>query len=453
MTLMISVSGVRGIVGPELNPLVVASWTAAFSELIGPGPVVLGRDSRRTGEALALAAASVFRATGHEVWDVGIVPTPTVQLAVEHWGAAGGIILSASHNPAHWNALKFVDRGGSFASPERFAELRRLHEQAAFTFPSHERYGPSAGRGDDALRLHREAIGRAVDREAIRAAGLRVLVDAGHGAGGVLLPALAEDLGVALICLRAQPTGFFSPNPEPSEEALAEILHGAPPELSFAAMVDPDADRLALALPAARGASSAEPAAIGEEWTLPLVAESVLARRPGPVVTNLSTSSRLEFTAARAGAEVRRTPVGEAHVVAEMRRCGAVLGGEGNGGVIDPEVHLGRDSAVAFARLCEAEARLPGGLRARAAEFPPRWLRKEKLPVPSGGLPTVEPALEAVLGPVSDRRDGLRWTRPDGFVHVRASGTEPVMRVVLEAGSADGCRATLEQLRSALGGR
>lgn len=443
--LMISVSGVRGIVGADFNPVEVARWTAALSDLLGPGPVVLGRDSRTTGAALAQAAASVLRACGRETWDLGIVPTPTVQLAVEHWKAAGGLILSASHNPAQWNALKFVDGDGGFFSPGRFPELRSRAAAGTARFAEAARYGVMHDRGRDAIRLHREAILRAVDGDAIRSAGVRATVDTGHGAGGVILPALAADLGVTLVCHHEEPNGELAANPEPSEDSLERFLKVVDRSPAFVAMIDPDADRFAVALPGT--------AVVGEEWTLPLVVRSVLAGRPGPVVTNLSTSSRVDSAAARFGVPVTRTPVGEAHVVAEMRRVKAAIGGEGNGGVIDPAVHLGRDAAVAFARICEAEAIHPGGLRALAAEFPSRGMRKAKVPLPVGGMATLESALAGILGEPDDRQDGLRWSRPDGFVHIRASGTEPVVRVMVEAETAAAAGETMERLRGALGGR
>ena len=440
--LMVSVSGVRGIVGPEFNPVVVAAWTAALADLLEPGPVVLGRDSRRTGEALAQSAAATLRACGRDVFDLGIVPTPTVQMAVEVWGAAGGLILSASHNPAPWNALKFVDRGGSFLAPERFAALRRGIEAGIVPFVSHERFGRVVERRSDALSAHLDAVVRVVDADRIRSRTLRVWIDTGHGAGGALLPDLARALGVELHCHGEETSGAFADNPEPSEASLKQFLNLVPTDATFAAMVDPDADRFAVALPGTD--------AIGEEWTLPLVALGRLQREPGTLVTNLSTSTRIEAVAARFGVPLHRTPVGEAHVVAEMRRTGAILGGEGNGGVIDPRVHLGRDAAVAFARLCETEAGSPEGLRELARSLPPRHQAKIKVGVPAGGIGAVSERLVGRLGPAGDTRDGLRWARPDGFVHVRASGTEPVVRILVEAGSAGMAQELLESVRVAL---
>jgi phosphomannomutase len=442
---MVSVSGVRGIVGNEFNPTEVARWTAALSSILAPGPVVVGRDSRKTGSALAQAAVAVFRACGRETWDLGIVPTPTVQMAVEHWGAAGGVILSASHNPAQWNALKFVDGNGSFLAPPRFAELKAALESGVTPYLPAAGYAGHRERGEEALRANREAILKAVDVAAIRAAGIHAEVDTGHGAGGTILPDLAAELGVTLVCHHQEPSGEFAANPEPTEDSLQQFLKVVTGRPAFVAMTDPDADRFAVALP---GTS-----VIGEEWTLPLVVRSVLRRTPGPVVTNLSTSSRVEAAAAAAGVTVRRTAVGEAHVVAGMRAAGAIIGGEGNGGVIDPAVHLGRDAAVAFARMCEAEALYPGGLRALAAEFPPRFMRKAKMPLPEGGMGALESVLAGILGEPGDRSDGLRWSRPDGFVHVRASGTEPVVRTMVESESPDAASDLMERLRAALGGR
>ena len=297
-------------------------------------------------------------------------------------------------------------------------------------------------RRSDALSAHLDAVVRVVDADRIRSRTLRVWIDTGHGAGGALLPDLARALGVELHCHGEETSGAFADNPEPSEASLKQFLNLVPTDATFAAMVDPDADRFAVALPGTD--------AIGEEWTLPLVALGRLQREPGTLVTNLSTSTRIEAVAARFGVPLHRTPVGEAHVVAEMRRTGAILGGEGNGGVIDPRVHLGRDAAVAFARLCETEAGSPEGLRELARSLPPRHQAKIKVGVPAGGIGAVSERLVGRLGPAGDTRDGLRWARPDGFVHVRASGTEPVVRILVEAGSAGMAKELLESVRVAL---
>ncbi|MCA9727742.1 MAG: hypothetical protein KC729_08660 [Candidatus Eisenbacteria bacterium] len=442
MTLMVSVSGVRGIVGPELNPQVIGRWVESLSEILPPGPVVVGRDSRPSGEALAAVAAGCFAAAGRPVFDVGLVPTPTVQLAVELWHAAGGVILSASHNPAPWNALKFVDAGGSFLAPERFALLRSAYDRNDRAALPASSYGRIEARRREALDLHLERVVAMVDAARIRQANLRVVIECGHGAGGALLPDLGRALGIQLDVRHEDTTGQLLDDPEPSTSslsALAQTGAGA----HFAIMVDPDADRCGLAIPGTE--------VIGEEWTLPLVtAHRLRSGGEGPVVTNLSTSSRMELAAASHGSEVLRSPVGEAHVVAEMRRVGALIGGEGNGGVIDPRAHLGRDSAVAFALLSEAEA-APGGLRELAASFANRAMIKEKIAMSDNGFGPIAEKLSQALGAADDQRDGLWWRRPTGFVHVRASNTEPIVRAVVESASETEARELIAQVRAAIG--
>ncbi len=445
--LMVSISGVRGTIGPDMNPLLVARWAAAFASVLGPGPIVVGRDSRPSGERLACAAMDVLQACGRETWDLGIVPTPTVQIAVEEWEAAGGLILTASHNPSEWNACKFVGPSGSFLTVEPFARLRARAEEAgdesggAAVFRPFDSWGTRRDRGEESLALHRRLILSKVDVEEIRRrGGARILVDCVNGAGGVLLPGMLRELGATVEVLNGEPHGRFPRAPEPTGPALDEIAReAARRKVDFAIAVDPDADRCALAVPGT--------GIVGEEWTLPLVAAHLLARRKGTVVTNLSTSTRVDAVAERFGCPVERTPVGEANVVDRMRAVGAVLGGEGNGGVIDPEVHHGRDSAVAAAWLLEAHVLEPGGLSGLASTVPARYLEKEKLPLPEGG--TVAALFEGLrrdLGPEGDGRDGLRWEMPDGFLHVRASATEPVVRIIAEASSQAKARELIDRV-------
>lgn len=439
---MVSISGVRGIVGPDLNPLLVARWTAAFAAMLPDGPVVVGRDSRPSGERLACCAMDVLEASGREVWDLGIVPTPTVQVAVEAWHAAGGLILTASHNPAQWNALKFVSPDGSFLDPDAFGRLREGVERGANAFAGADAWGRRSSRGGDALAEHRRRVCVGVDGDAIRRRGVRVLIDCVHGAGGVLIPDLLRDLGADVRVLHGEPHGRFPRDPEPTGPAIEALAsEAASVGANFAIAVDPDADRCALALPGGE--------AIGEEWTLPLVASFMLSRRAGPVVTNLSTSTRLDWIADSFGCPIFRSPVGEANVVAGMRAHGAVLGGEGNGGVIDPAVHYGRDAAVAAVRLLQAEAASPEGLSGMARRVPPRYLVKRKLPLgPGGSGAELMGHIRSLFGE-ADTRDGLRWALPGGFVHVRASGTEPVVRVIVEAASEDEARERMERVMQA----
>jgi phosphomannomutase len=438
---MVSISGVRGIVGEDFHPILVARWSAAFAASSPAGPIVVGRDSRESGELFARVAADTLRASGRAVWELGIVPTPTVQVAVESWHAAGGMILTASHNPAPWNAMKFVAADGSFLTPEAFAGLRADVEAGHSAYRPFPEWGATQDRGREALRVHGERV-RKVLGVIPRERAPRILLDCVHGAGGVLIPSLLREIGAEVEVLHEAPTGRFPRDPEPTGPALTALAEEAGRRgVAFALAVDPDADRCALAIPGTP--------VVGEEWTLPLVAAHVLPRRRGPVVTNLSTSTRLEAVAAAAGCPVLRTPVGEAHVVAEMRRARAVLGGEGNGGVIDPEIHLGRDAAVAAAWLAVAHASVPGGLSALARSIPPRYVCKMKAHVPPAD--ELAERIARLLGAPADTRDGLYWRFDDGFVHVRRSATEPVVRIVVEAASQDQAESRLEGVRESGG--
>jgi len=438
--LMVSVSGVRGIVGLEFHPLLVARWASAFEAGLPQGAIVVGRDSRPSGERLACAAMDILQSCGREVWDLGIVPTPTVQVAVESWAAAGGLILTASHNPSEWNALKFVGPDGSFLSAAAFHELHERVEAEPKRFRPAERWGSRDHRGGEALTLHRDRIMGKIDVAAVRERSPSVLIDCVHGAGGVLLPDLLCQLGARVEVLNGEPHGRFPREPEPTGKALDELAaEAARRGVDFAVAVDPDADRCGLACP--------NGPVVGEEWTLPLVAAHLLRSRRGPVVTNLSTSTRLDAVAEGYGCPLERTPVGEAHVVARMREIRAVLGGEGNGGVIDPEIHYGRDAAVAAAWLLEAHVKEDGGLAGIASRLPPRYLLKAKLPLPGGGDETgFLERLRERFGEATDDRDGLRWAMPGGFVHVRASATEPILRVVVEAISEDGVQSLMKSV-------
>lgn len=426
--LMVSISGVRGIVGPDFNAGVVSNWSAAFSDLIGPGPIVVGRDSRPSGEGFVGTACEVFSARGREIWDLGIVPTPTVQIAVETWKAAGGLILTASHNPSEWNACKFVGPDGAFLSPDRFRALRERVESGPGE-PAAGEKGTVSNRGEDALALHAGIVARLIDKRLTKECAPKVLLECIHGAAGVLLPRLLRDLGAELTVLHEEPSGLFPRDPEPSGPPLDELAVEAERiGADFAIAVDPDVDRCAVAVP---GTS-----VIGEEWTLPLVAAHLLEQRKGTVVTNLSSSTRLETVAEIHRCTVKRAPVGEANVVGMMRATNAVLGGEGNGGVIDPQAHYGRDAAVAAAWLLQAHASTPGGLASLASGIPHRYLLKGKMPIEkSEGETGILNSLRPILGEPDDRSDGLRWTRDGGFVHVRLSATEPIMRIIVEGPS------------------
>ena len=448
--LMVSVSGVRGRVGEGLTPEVIAHFAAAFGAYVlrrGPGKtVVLGRDSRVSGPMFARAATAALQSVGCDVVDVGIAPTPTVQLAVEEMQAAGGLAVTASHNPIEWNALKFIGPTGMFLDAEEGAEMRAFLDGEI----------PRAGWRDLGGRTEDEgAVQRHLDRilaipfldvERIRERRFHVALDCVRGAGGTIFPRLLEALGCRVEAINLETDGLFPREPEPVAENLGELealvrRTGAVVGLA----TDPDVDRLSLV--------SEEGRAIGEDYTLALAAKLVLAHRPGPVVTNLSTSRLLDDVAEAAGVPLVRAPVGEINVARRMQAEGATIGGEGNGGVILPDVHLTRDAPVAAALVLQLLAEQDRPLSALAAEIGRYEIVKEKVARPAQPLDAVYDALAARFPEAeADRQDGLRlsWAAERKWAHLRPSGTEPIVRVICEAPTRGEAAALVETLRAAL---
>jgi phosphomannomutase len=445
-TLMVSVSGVRGIVGKDLTPEFVARYAAAFGTLArdaGLPSVVLARDARTSGPMFADAARSGLRSVGCTVIDCGLIPTPTAQLAVEHHHAGGGIILTASHNPIEWNALKFVGPDGLFLDQETFARLQAL---AAGTIPRVAWDGVGGTRTDpDAVERHISQILALpfVDVAAIRARKFRVALDCVRGAGGAAMPTLLDALGCRMSGIHLETDGLFPRPPEPIPERLGDL--GALVTRTGAAVgmaVDPDVDRMALVDETGRP--------IGEDYTLAFAVETVLRRRSGPVVVNLSTSLVVDDAAREFGASVTRAPVGEANVARAMRSGNAVVGGEGNGGVMLAALHLGRDAPLAAALVLDLLASDRRSVSARVAARPRYAIVKAKA-ARGGDLAGLYRALEDRFRDARvDRQDGLRLGWPDRWLHVRPSGTEPIVRIIAEAPTAAAaeelvaaCRATL----------
>jgi phosphomannomutase len=445
---MRSVSGLRGIVGEDMVPAVVTRYAEAFGAFLvarGGRVVALARDSRQSGPAFVAAAAEGLVAAGVDVVDLGMVPTPTAQLAVEtlDGGLDGGIVVTASHNPVEWNALKFVGPGGRF--------LGKAEVEAFFALVDAGGRHPGARAG--VRRRDENAVARHLERvlglpwlelASIRARRFRVALDCVRGAGATIMPALLEALGCEVSGINLEPDGRFPREPEPIPEHLGELsalVRESRSELGIA--VDPDVDRLALVDETGRP--------IGEDYTLAFAVRAVLARRRGPVVTNLSTSLVVEDAAREYGVTVERSPVGEANVVERMAARGAVIGGEGNGGVILPEVHLGRDAPVA-ATLALALLAGQGTTVSALVNSAPRYtIVKAKIPRPSGSLERCYAALsESLPGAVADRQDGLRLALADRWVHIRPSGTEPVVRIIAEAPTRQGAEALVESGKAAL---
>jgi phosphomannomutase len=447
--LMVSVSGVRGRVGEGLTPEVIARFAAAFGAYVSRGgnrTVVLGRDSRVSGPMFARAATAALQSVGCDVVDVGIVPTPTVQLAVEDLGAAGGLAVTASHNPIEWNALKFIGPTGMFLDADEGAEMRALLEGEIPRATWDELGGVSEDAG--AVERHLERIFQIpfLDVEAIRRRNFHVALDCVRGAGGTIFPRLLEALGCRVTAINLETDGRFPREPEPVAENLGELealVRQSGADIGFA--TDPDVDRLSLV--------SEQGRAIGEDYTLALAAQLVLRHRPGAVVTNLSTSRLLDDVANAAGVELVRAPVGEINVARRMQAEGATIGGEGNGGVILPDVHLTRDAPVAAALILQLLTEMDQPLSALAEAIGRYSIVKEKVARPSQPLDEIYATLAAALAaPDVDRQDGLRlaWPAERRWAHLRPSGTEPIVRIIAEAGSEAEALDLVETLRAAL---
>jgi phosphomannomutase len=428
--LIISVSGLRGIVGETLTPATAACYASAFVEDLPPGPIVVGRDGRDSGPMLVEAVAPALARAGREMIDVGPAATPTVGVLVRSLQAAGGLQISASHNPREYNGIKLFSREGRvIPAVDGQRVLERFHAIAATRVPE----APGAVRRlTDSTSAHLALVEKICDVERIRARRFRVVLDANHGAGAVLGRPLLERLGCQCVVLGAAPDGQFEHPPEPTAANLATVFervaqHGA--AISFCQ--DPDADRLAIIDERGRY--------LGEEYTLALCVDHVLrSQRQGPIVTNCSTSRMSEDLARRYGVPFFRAKVGEANVVDAMLRENAAFGGEGNGGAIDPRVGLVRDSFVGMALVLDAMAARERPVSALAAELPRYEIHKTTITAPPGAMAEALTAIERRFpDAAADRLDGLRLDWPSGaWLLVRPSNTEPIVRAIAEAPTA-----------------
>jgi phosphomannomutase len=454
--LIISVSGLRGIVGVALTAEVAARYAAAFAAELSPGAVVVCRDGRASGSMLAHAACGALLAAGRDVIDAGVAATPTLGVAVRDLAAAGGIQISASHNPAEYNGIKLFSAGGQVIEPEAGAKVEKLFRSGVGTAPA-ARYGSRRVLGDP-HEPHLRLILAVVDVARIRGQKLRVLLDSNHGSGAPLGRRLLEELGCEGTALGGEPDGQFEHAPEPIEENLRGVAARAREAgVDIAFCQDPDADRLAII--------DGQGRYLGEEYTLALCVDHRLrqaagtgkmpvapAASPGAVVTNCSTSRMSQDLAGKYGAAFFASKVGEAHVVAEMKKRNALIGGEGNGGVIDPRVGYVRDSFAGMALVLEAMATRGLSAAELAGELPRYEIVKARVEMPAEAAARAWDALEARFAEAkADRLDGLRLDWPDAWLIVRASNTEPIVRVFAEArsrGDAERlCRQTCDLLR------
>jgi phosphomannomutase len=425
-TLKISISGVRGVIGESLTPTLLTRFAQAFGTYIGGRTVVIGRDPRTSGEMVKQAVIAGLLSSGCRIIDIGMCPVPTIQLLVRHHRARGGIAITASHNPAEWNALKFIGEGGFFLNTGQARELLDIYHQGEYS-----RVGGAEMRGvaevSGATDLHIERIMETLGPLPVREKKLRVVLDACNGAGSLVGPKLLEALGAEVITINVSPNGLFPRPAEPLAENLGDLcaaVKAQRADVGFAQ--DMDADRLAIV--------SEGGVAIGEEYTLLLATLQVLGKTPGPVVANLSTTSALQEVVERYGGQLFLSKIGEVNVTEEMQKQGAVIGGEGNGGVIYPRLNFARDSLVGIALILHLLAETRQTITELVSALPRFAMIKEKLVCPSDKIAVVLRMLrlEYAAYPM-DLRDGVKVILPNGWFLVRGSNTEPIIRVIAEA--------------------
>ncbi len=429
--LKIGVSGIRGVVGEFLTPRMACEFAQAFGTYTGRGRVVLGRDTRASGAMLEHAVTCGLLSTGCDVVQVGILPTPTIQMYVAATGARGGIALTASHNPPEYNALKLFNEQGQFFNQFERTELIDLYHQGNFVAEPNAGIGSISTERSVPAKMHLDRVLRCVDRDRIRARNFRVALDGVNGAGSVMSPRfLTDDLGCELHAISIDPTKPFPREAEPRPDTLAdlsELMRKTGADIGFAQ--DPDGDRLAVALP--------DGTVLDNDEVLALVVDAVLSRMPGDVVVNLTSSSVIDEVAAWHKRRVFRSPVGEANVVERMLAVNAVIGGEGsNGGIIFPTVHYCRDSYTGMAFLLDRMAETGKTLPELAARLP-RFARLGiKVAFQHGKLGAIMQGFEQRFPEARmDRSDGLKLIFDDAWIHVRASNTEPIVRLAVESRS------------------
>lgn len=440
MTLIKSISGIRGTIGGKagegLNPLDIVKFTSAYATLIRrtstvkSNKIVVGRDARISGEMVKNVVCGTLMGMGFDVVNIGLASTPTTELAVAMAGACGGIILTASHNPKQWNALKLLNEHGEFLNAAEGEEVLRIAEAEAFEYADIDHIG-SYIEDNTYNEKHIESVLalKLVDVEAIRRANFRVAIDCVNSVGGIILPELLHRLGVQHVeKLYCEPTGNFQHNPEPLEKNLGDIMNlmkGGKADVAF--VVDPDVDRLAMICE--------DGTMYGEEYTLVTVADYVLKHTPGNTVSNLSSTRALRDVTRKYGMQYNAAAVGEVNVVTKMKETNAVIGGEGNGGVIYPESHYGRDALVGIALFLSHLAHEGKKVSELRASYPNYYIAKNRIDL------TPQTDVDAILAKVKDLYkaeeindiDGVKIDFPDKWVHLRKSNTEPIIRVYSEA--------------------
>ncbi|HXK50004.1 MAG TPA: phosphoglucosamine mutase [Clostridiales bacterium] len=427
--LMVSVAGIRGIVGESLTPNVIQRYISAYSRLMGEGAIVVGRDSRLSGKAVSDLVCSTLNLCGRDVIDIDIATTPTVALAIELYKAAGGIAITASHNPAEWNALKFMNQNTLFLDSEEGEKLHYILTENRFIYAQYDMIGSTTSEKEEARKHHIQKILDIpyISRSEIRKRNFKVALDCVNGAGGVILPALLHDFGCSVTKINCEPTGVFAHGAEPLPENLEEIcsvIKGGNYDIGM--VVDPDSDRLALI--------SENGVPLGEEYTLAMVTDLVLSKVRSDIAVNVSTSRATEDVASRYGLKTYRTRVGEINVSKLMLEKGLIIGGEGNGGVILPEIHPGRDALVGAALVLQYLTEKNKFVSDIISELPEYHIVKDKVNIE--GLDFEEKSryiLQNTPEKDTDLTDGIKINGDFSWVQMRKSNTEPIVRIFAEA--------------------
>ncbi len=452
MTLIKSISGIRGTIGGRtgdtLNPLDIVKFTTAYATFIrrhttnGSGKIVVGRDARMSGQMVDSIVSGTLVGMGFDVLNIGLATTPTTELAVTMSQADGGIIITASHNPRQWNALKLLNSHGEFLTKADGNEVLDIAEREDFEYAEVDHLGKIINDSSfDDRHIESVLNLNLVDAEAIRKAGFKVCVDSINSVGGVILPRLLDRLGVEYKFLNAEPTGDFAHNPEPLEKNLSGIMDemksGA---YDLGIVVDPDVDRLAFICEDGR--------MFGEEYTLVSVADYVLSHTPGNTVSNLSSTRALRDVTSKHGGTYTAAAVGEVNVTTKMKEVGAVIGGEGNGGVIYPESHYGRDALVGIALFLSSLAHKGCKVSELRATFPEYFIAKNRIDLtPSTDVDAIlEKVKELYANEQVNDIDGVKIDFPDKWVHLRKSNTEPIIRVYSEASTMEAADALGKQI-------
>lgn len=441
MSLIKSISGIRGTIGgpagDTLNPLDIVKFTSAYASFIrkstpdGSNKIVVGRDARISGEMVKNIVCGTLLGMGYDVINIGPASTPTTEMAVTMAGADGGIIITASHNPRHWNALKLLNANGEFLTATDGAEVLAIAEAESFIYADVDHLGKYSEESFDQRHIDSVMSLQLVDAKAVQKARFKVVVDCINSVGGIILPPLLDRLGVEYTILNGEPNGDFAHNPEPLEKNLGGIMDELKKDgYDLGIVVDPDVDRLAFICE--------DGTMYGEEYTLVSVADYILSHTPGATVSNLSSTRALRDVTEKHGGQYSAAAVGEVNVTTKMKEVGAVIGGEGNGGVIYPESHYGRDALVGIALFLSSLAQKGVKVSQLRKTFPEYFIAKNRIDL------TPDTDVDAILAEVKKMYesqpdvtvndiDGVKIDFPDKWVHLRKSNTEPIIRVYSEA--------------------